>query len=87
MPTVTTLSSGAVLKMKGREHLPHHVHVEWKEEEVLLQIADGEVYAGEVPSHVLAEARAYIAENRDTLCERFFALNPNLPRPRPESKS
>jgi hypothetical protein len=87
MPTVARLESGAVVKVKGREHLPHHVHVEWKEEEVLLKIANGDIYMGEVPSHVLVEARAYVAANREALTERFFALNPTLPPPRPETNS
>ena len=89
MPTITTLPSGAVVKLKGREHLPHHVHVEWKnDDEVLLQIEDGEIYSGNVPSHVLAEARAYIDSNRASLTAEFFRLNPALPRPRaPEVKS
>lgn len=82
MPIFATLDGSIVIRVNSREHLPHHVHVEWRDEEALLCIADGAIYAGSLTGHILATALTFIAANRAALTEAFFTQNPNLPRPR-----
>jgi len=81
MPTVATLPNGARIVVRGRDHLPAHVHAEWRAEAAIIVIATGDLYAGTMTGHVLAAVRAYVAENCPMLTQRFFAQNPQLPRP------
>lgn len=82
MPTIATLEHNIVIRMFGRDHLPHHIHVEWRGEEAIVLIADSTIYAGGLTGHVHAAVAVYVDANRAALTERFFAINPNLPRPK-----
>jgi hypothetical protein len=81
MPTVAILPNGVRIIIRGRDHLPAHVHVEWRSESAALIIASGDIYAGALTGHVHTAARAYIAENAAALTAQFFAQNPQLPQP------
>jgi hypothetical protein len=62
---------GIEIVMNTRDHLPPHVHVLFKEEEVVIEIADGAVYAGSIAGHALTAARGWIAANREDLMARW----------------
>lgn len=70
MPTLVRFD-GIQIVMNTRDHLPAHVHVLFKEDEVVVEIADGAVYAGSIAGHALTAARTWIAANRDDLMVRW----------------
>ena len=79
MPRVAKLNN-VEIRINPSEHHPAHVHVFCGDDECLLLIADGSVYAGAAAASTLAVARAYLAEHREEVTDRFFAINTHLPR-------
>ncbi len=76
MPRVKTFSSFALwLYAKERHRLPH-VHIEAPGLRATLAIETGKVMVGFAPDDLVREARAYIAENRAALLEKWKELNP-----------
>ena len=80
VPIIACLPGGIRIVVKGREHLPAHIHAEEGGVDVLIIIATGEVYSGGISTYGLAAARAYVAEHRAALVAEFCARNPTLPR-------
>lgn len=79
MPRVAFIA-GVEIRINPGDHHPAHVHVFCGDDEVLLIIDDGSVYAGTASSTTLTVARDYLAAHRDAVRDRFFALNAHLPR-------
>ncbi len=69
---------GIEIKVYAREHLPPHVHAEYGEFEVLIEIETGEVYAGNLPRNKLKVAQKKVADKRAAVLEKFYELNPRL---------
>jgi hypothetical protein len=59
--------------MYFRDHAPPHVHAFYGEDEVLVVIRDGFVYAGAMQANKLALVRAYVAANVAELLARWTA--------------
>jgi hypothetical protein len=76
---------GVRIHVQSREHLPPHIHAFYGEEEALIHIRSGEVYAGSLPVNKLKVIREWLAEgeNRSRTEENFYELNPRL---RPKGK-
>ncbi len=77
---IACLPAGIRIVVKGRKHLPAHIHAEDGEVDVLNVITTGEVYSGGISTYGLAAARAYVAEHRAALVAEFCARNPTHPR-------
>jgi len=58
---------GLVVYMYWRDHGPPHFHVEYGEEEALIVIADGHVYAGSLPRRALRLVREWRRLHEDEL--------------------
>lgn len=82
MPIIACLPGGIRIVVKGREHLPAHIHTEDVDVDVdvLNVITTGEVYSGGISTYGLAAARDSVAEHRAALVAEFCARNPTLPR-------
>lgn len=72
MPRLIALE-GVDIYMYFRDHAPPHVHAFHGDDEVLVVIRDGSVYAGALPAKKLALVRKYVEANVDALLERWDA--------------
>lgn len=70
MPTLARFD-GIEIWMNTRDHLPAHVHCSFRDEEVVVVIADGSIYAGSMSARALKACRDWIAANRDNLVQRW----------------
>jgi len=70
MPRVVSLD-GVDIYMYFRDHAPPHVHAFYGEDEVVVVIRDGSVYAGAMQANKLALVRAYVAANVAELLARW----------------
>mgnify|MGYP001172828208 FL=1 len=66
MPQIASFD-GIELYMYFRDHAPPHVHAFYGDDEALVVVADGALFAGQLPARRLALVRAYIAPRRDEL--------------------
>ena len=71
---------GVSIVVQGREHLPPHVHASYGEDEALVDIRTGEVFAGSLPGKKLRVVQEWLKEgkNRAVAEENFYELNPRL---------
>lgn len=72
MPKLITLA-GVDIYMYFRDHAPPHVHAFLGDDEVLVVVSDGTVYAGSLPPSKLALVRQYVAAEVDELLARWDA--------------
>lgn len=77
MPKIDEIQ-GVTIHVYGGDHRPPHIHVKYNEFEVLLQIEDGEVYAGNLPTKQMKLAVAWLQEHSSWAITAFFELNPEL---------
>lgn len=80
---------GVSIYVRGREHLPPHLHVFSGDDVALVEIRTGEIYEGYIPGKKLRVVQEWLAEgnNRAVVEENFYELNERL-RPKPaEEKS
>lgn len=70
MPRLASLE-GVDITMYFKDHAPPHVHAFHGDDEVLVEIRGGGVYAGSLPAAKLAVVRAYVAANMDDLLARW----------------
>jgi hypothetical protein len=76
---------GVSIVIQSREHLPPHVHASSGEDEALINIRTGEIFAGSIDGKKLRIVREWLAEDgrREIVEENFYELNPGL-RPKKE---
>lgn len=80
---------GVSIHVRGREHLPPHIHVFAGDDEALVEIRTGEIYRGYIPGNKLNVVREWLAEgnNRALVEENFYELNAQLRPKQREGKS
>lgn len=54
-----------------RDHAPPHVHAFYGDDEALVVVADGSVYAGALPTRKLVLVQEYVAANVEELLARW----------------
>ena len=72
MPRLTSID-GVDMYMYFRDHAPPHVHAFHGDDEALVRVHDGTVFAGALPFGKLALVQAYIEDNRVELLARWTA--------------
>lgn len=72
MPRIAAFD-GIEIYMYFRDRAPPHIHAFCGEDEVLVVIRDGSVYAGAMQANKLALVRAYVAANVAELLARWTA--------------
>jgi len=77
MPTIDCFNGIKVSVFNG-EHRPPHFHAIYNEFEVLVQIQDGEIYAGYLPKKQLKQVADWLLNNSVWILRVFYELNPNL---------
>ena len=71
---------GVSIHVWGRDHLPPHIHVFFGDDEALVEIRTGEIYAGYISGKKLKVVQEWLGkgENRKIVEENFYELNPRL---------
>jgi hypothetical protein len=77
MPNIAYFE-GIKINIYNGDHLPPHVHVEYGNEEALLVIVDGSIYAGWLPPKQLKKASEWLYNNQVAADSTFKYLNPHL---------
>lgn len=77
MPTIDNFN-GIKIHLYNGEHRPPHIHAEYNEFVILIEIETGEIYAGEMPIRQLKLIFDWLSGNSDWALEVFYQLNPNL---------
>ena len=64
----------------GRDHRPPHIHVEYGEEMVIIEIEHGDILAGSIPARKLRMVLEWLSktENKKAAAGRFYEINPHL---------
>ena len=73
---------GIKVNIYNGDHLPPHIHALYGNDEVLLVIETGEVYAGWLPARQLKKAKDWLLINKADAARSFKTLNPHLYAPR-----
>ncbi len=60
------------------DHLPPHIHAIYNEDEALVEIKTGTIYAGFFPAKQLKLAIKYVRSNKEDLLETFYSLSERL---------
>lgn len=71
---------GVSIHIQSREHLPPHIHAFSGEDEALVDIRTGNIFAGYLSGKKLRIVRNWLdkGENRKIVEENFYELNPRL---------
>jgi len=77
MPVIDRFN-GIQIHVYNGEHLPPHIHADYNEFEVLIEIISGEIYAGDLPNRQLKSVFDWLSGNADWALEVFYQLNPRL---------
>lgn len=77
MPLIDNIK-GVKIHVYNGEHRPPHIHVDYKEFEVLVEIENGEIYAGSLPSKQQKIVFDWLAGNSSWALEVFYQLNHEL---------
>ena len=79
-PLLTSHINGIAIYVYSREHLPPHIHAFYGDDEVLVEIRTGEIFAGDIPPKKLKIVQQWLEEgdNRKLAEENFYELNPRL---------
>lgn len=77
MPTIDSFN-GIKIHVYNGEHRPPHIHADYNEYEVLIEIERGNIYSGNLPSRQLKLVFDWLAGNADWALEVFYELNPEL---------
>ncbi len=70
MPQLASFD-GIDIYMYFKDHAPPHVHAFHGDDEVLVVIRDGSVYAGSLPGRKVELVRDYVAANTQELMARW----------------
>jgi hypothetical protein len=77
MPTIDSFN-GIKIHVYNGEHRPPHIHADYNEFEVLIEIEKGTIYSGDLPNKQLKQVFDWLAGNADWAFEVFYELNPEL---------
>lgn len=77
MPLLESIN-GIKIHIYNGEHRPPHIHADYNEYEVLVEIESGKVYAGILPTKQLKIVFDWLAGNSDWALLVFYQLNPEL---------
>lgn len=77
MPTIDKFN-GIKIHVYNGEHRSPHIHADYNEFEVLIEIERIIVYSGDLPNKQLKQVFDWLAGNADWALEVFFELNPEL---------
>lgn len=77
MPTIDCFN-GIKIHIYNGEHRPPHVHANYNEFEVLIEIERLIIYSGDLPNRQLKQVFDWLAGNGDWALEVFYELNPEL---------
>lgn len=77
MPTIDKFN-GIKIHVYNGEHRPPHIHADYNEFEVLIEIERIIVYSGDLPNKQLKQVFDWLAGNADWALEVFYELNPEL---------
>jgi hypothetical protein len=80
MAPLLLLKNGLRIEIRSREHLPPHIHVFAGDDEALVAIRSGRIFAGKLESKKLKLVNKWLetGSNRSIVEENFFELNPRL---------
>jgi hypothetical protein len=77
MPTIDSFNGIKILVYNG-VHRPPHIHADYNEFEVLIEIERAVIYSGNLPNKQLKQVFDWLAGNTDWALEVFYELNPEL---------
>lgn len=77
MPAIDTFDGIKVCIYWG-EHRPPHFHAIYNEFEVVIEIENSNIYAGDLPNNQLKKVFDWLAGNSEWASEVFYELNPEL---------
>jgi hypothetical protein len=77
MPLIESIK-GIKIHIYNGEHRPPHIHAVYNEYEVLIEIENGKIYAGSLPSKQLKIVFDWLTENTEWALEVFYQLNSEL---------
>jgi len=69
---------GVKIHVYNGEHRPPHIHVDYNEFEILIEIESRRIYAGSLPKRQLKIAFDWLTENADWALQVFYELNTEL---------
>ncbi|MCX6246151.1 MAG: DUF4160 domain-containing protein [Bacteroidetes bacterium] len=78
MPTIDTINTKLKIDVYNGDHRPPHIHAIYNEFEVLIEIQNGSIYAGSLPSRQLRLVYKWLEGNRVWALSVFYELNPLL---------
>lgn len=77
MPTIDSFN-GIKIQIYNGDHRPAHIHTIYNEFEVLIEIQNQRIYAGDLPNKQLRKVFDWLDENSEWALTVFYELNPNL---------
>ncbi len=77
MPRIDSFN-GIKIHIYNGEHKPPHIHADYNEFEVLIDIEKCIVYAGDLPTKQLKQVFDWLSGNSEWALEVFYELNPVL---------
>lgn len=77
MPTIDSFN-GIKVHIYNGDHRPPHIHADYNEYEILIDIERGTIYSGNLPNKQLKQVFDWLAENADWALAVFYELNPEL---------
>ena len=77
MPTVEIID-GIKIMINSREHRPPHIHALYNEFEVVIDIENAVIKAGDLPPRQKAKVIEWLNMNRKWAKKVFFNINPGL---------
>lgn len=77
MPTIDSFN-GIKIHVYNGEHRPPHIHANYNEYEVLVDIEKEVIFAGDLPTRQLKQVFDWLSGNSEWALEVFYELNPEL---------
>lgn len=72
MPTIVTFQGiRIIMRLRGKEHEPPHVHAFYQDFEAPFEIATGEIMAGAFPTKQAILVKHFILQNQEELEEMW----------------
>ncbi len=71
MPTIDSFN-GIKIHVYNGEHRPPHIHADYNEFEVLIEIERCIIYSGDMPTRQLKQVFYWVAGNADWALEVFY---------------
>lgn len=77
MPTIDNFN-GIKIHIYNGDHRPPHIHANYNEYEVLIEIERIMIYSGYLPTKQLKQVFKWLKNNNEWALEVFYELNPEL---------